>query len=120
MPFYILNFHKLIYFTLLDIVLHCLLKTQLPEDRQPLTPYYKVPLIIERHQFLAPLSGSFSLFKRQFRGTRLPVDHPIGNFVPFSFNSIFLLFVYFVALIYFVLLCMSVWVRNNKGRLETS
>jgi hypothetical protein len=26
-PFYILNFHKPIHFTLLDIVLHCLLKT---------------------------------------------------------------------------------------------
>ena len=48
------------------------------------------------------------------------MDHSIGNFVPFSLNSIFLLFVYFVALICFVLLCMSVWVRNSKGRLETS
>ena len=54
MPFYILNFHKPIHFTLLDIVLHCLLKTQLPEDRQPLTPYYKVPLIIERNQYVQP------------------------------------------------------------------
>jgi hypothetical protein len=48
------------------------------------------------------------------------VDHFIGNFVSFSLNFVFLLFVYFVALIYFVLLCMSVWVRNSKGRLETS
>ena len=48
------------------------------------------------------------------------MDHSIGNFVPFSLNFVFLLFVYFVALIYFVLLCMSVWVRNNKCRLETS
>jgi hypothetical protein len=47
------------------------------------------------------------------------VDHSIGNFFPFSLNYVFLLFVYFVALICFVLLCMSVWVRNNKGRLET-
>jgi hypothetical protein len=47
------------------------------------------------------------------------VDHFIGNFVPFSLNSVFLLFVYFVALICFVLLCMSVWVRNSKDRLET-
>jgi hypothetical protein len=53
MPFYILNFHKPIHFTLLDIVLHYLLKTQLPW--QPLTPYYKVPLIIKRHQPLLPL-----------------------------------------------------------------
>jgi hypothetical protein len=82
--------------------------------------YYKLPLIIERHQFLGPLLGSFGFFKRKFRGTRLPVDHSIGNFVPFSLNSVFLLFVYFVALICFVLLCMSVWVRNSKGRLETS
>ena len=119
MPFYKLNFHKPIHFTLLDIVLHCLLKTQLSEDQQPLTPYYKVPLIIEQHQFLAPLLGSFGLFKRQFYETRLLVDHSIGNFVPFSLNSVFLLFVYFVALICFVLLCMSVWVRNSKCRLET-
>jgi hypothetical protein len=104
----------------LEIVLHCLLKTQLPEDRQPLTSYYKVPLIIERNQFLAPLPGSFGLFKRQFRGTRLSVDHSIGNFIPFFFNFVFILFVYFVVLIYFVLLCMSVWVRNSKGKLETS
>ena len=47
------------------------------------------------------------------------MDHSIGNFVPFSFNSVFLLFVYFVALICFVLLCISVWVRNSKGRQET-
>ena len=49
-PFYILNFHKPIHFTFLDIVLHCLLTTQLPENRQSLTLYYKVPFIIERHQ----------------------------------------------------------------------
>jgi hypothetical protein len=66
------------------------------------------------------LPRSFGLFKRQFSGTRLPVDHSIGNFIPFSLNSVFLLFIYFVALICFVLLCMSVWVRNSKGRLETS
>ena len=48
-PSYVLNFHKPIHFTLLDIVLHYLLKTQLSEDRQPHTLYYKVPLIIERH-----------------------------------------------------------------------
>jgi hypothetical protein len=48
------------------------------------------------------------------------VDHSIGNFVSFSLNFVFRLFVYFVAFICFVLLCMSVWVRNNKSRLETS
>jgi hypothetical protein len=48
------------------------------------------------------------------------MDHSISNFVTFSLNSIFLLFVYFVVLICFVLLCISVWVRNSKGRLETS
>jgi hypothetical protein len=48
------------------------------------------------------------------------VDHSIGNFVPFSFNYVFLLFVYFDVLICFVLLCMSVLVINSKGRLETS
>jgi hypothetical protein len=48
------------------------------------------------------------------------VDHSIGNFVPFSLNFVFLLFVYFVALIFFFLLCMSIWVKNSKGRLETS
>ena len=48
------------------------------------------------------------------------MDHSIGNFVPFSLNSVFLLFVYFVALICFVLLCMFIWIRNSKGRLETS
>ena len=47
------------------------------------------------------------------------MDHSISNFVSFSLNYVFLLFVYFVALICFVLLCMSVWVRNSKGRLET-
>ena len=47
------------------------------------------------------------------------MDHSIGNFVPFSFHFYFLLFVYFVALTCFVLLCMSVWVRNSKVRLET-
>ena len=41
-----------------------------------------------------------------------------------SFHSFFILFffylfIYFVALTCFVLLCMSVWVRNNKGNLET-
>jgi hypothetical protein len=48
------------------------------------------------------------------------VDHSNGNFIPFFLNSFFLLFVYFVALICFVLLCMSIWVRNSKGKLETS
>ena len=48
------------------------------------------------------------------------MDHLIGNFIPFSLNFVFLLFVYFAALIYFVLLCMSVCVRNSKGRFETS
>jgi hypothetical protein len=48
------------------------------------------------------------------------VNHSIGNFVPFSLNSVFLLFVYFVTLIDFVLLCMSVWVRNSEGKFETS
>jgi hypothetical protein len=47
------------------------------------------------------------------------VDHSIGNFIPFSFHFVFLLFVYFVTLTCFVLLCMSVWVRNSKGRLKT-
>ena len=47
------------------------------------------------------------------------MDHLIGNFIPFSLNFVFLLFVYFVGLIYFVLLCMSICVRNNKGKLET-
>ena len=40
-----------------------------------------------------------------------------------SFHSLLILFFfylfYFVALICFVLLCMSVWVRNSKCRLET-
>ena len=41
-----------------------------------------------------------------------------------SFHSFFILFffylfIYFVALTCFVLLCMSVWVRNNKGSLKT-
>ena len=84
----------------------------------------QAPFIIEGHQILAPLPGSFGLFKRQFRGTRLPVNHFIGNFVPFSLNSVFILFIFFylfiVALICFVLLWMSVWVKNSKGRLETS
>ncbi len=30
-------------------LIHCLLKTQLLEDRQSFTPYYKVPLTIEWH-----------------------------------------------------------------------
>jgi hypothetical protein len=48
------------------------------------------------------------------------MNHSIGNFIPFSLISVFFFFFFFVALIYFVLLCMSVWVRNSKGRLETS
>ena len=47
------------------------------------------------------------------------MDHSVGNFIPFSLNFVFLLFVYFVALVCFVLLCISVWVRNSKGRLKT-
>ena len=101
MPFYILNFYKPIHFTILNIDLHCLLKHKLPEDRQPLSIVLQAPFIIERHQLLAPLPGSFGLFKRQFRETRSPVDHSIGNFIPFSLNSVFLLFIYFVALICF-------------------
>ena len=57
--------------------------------------------IIERHQFLAPLPGSFGLFKRQFLGTRLPVGHSIGNFVSFSFHFVFLLVIFFYLLILF-------------------
>ena len=89
MPFYILNFYKPIHFTILNIDLHCLLKHKLPEDRQPLSIVLQAPFIIERHQLLAPLPGSFGLFKRQFRETRSPVDHSIGNFIPFSLNSVF-------------------------------
>jgi hypothetical protein len=36
------------------------------------------------------------------------MDHSIGNFVPFSLNSVFLLFVYFIVLICF---CLTVHER---------
>ena len=68
----------------------------------------QAPLIIEQDQFLALLPGSFGLFKRQFHGTRSSVDHSIGNFVPFSLNSIFqffLLFVYIVTIDLFEFHC---------------
>ena len=112
-----------IHFTLINIDLYSLLKTQLPEDRQPLTCTLRYRLLLSNINFWHRCRG-VSTYSRDnsveqgYRWITLLVISFHFLLILFSF-SYCLLFVYFVALIYFVLLCMSDWVRNSKGRLET-
>ena len=94
--FYILNFYKPNpFYPFKQLITLSFENTSSLRIDNPLHNVLQAPFIIAWHQFLEPLPGGFSLFKRQFHGTRLPVDHSIGNFVPFSLNSVFLLFIFF-------------------------
>jgi small-conductance mechanosensitive channel len=100
------------------------LKTQLPEDRQSLTRTTKYRLLLSDINFWRRCR-EISVYSR---------DNSVGQsyrwitLLVILFHSLLILFFFylfsviclFCCFYLFVLLCMSVWVRNSKGRLETS
>ena len=81
------------------------------------------PALESEQAILAPLSGSCCVFRGNlWEQSTTGGNSSIGNFVPFFSLIIFFFKFFCFILFYFILLCihccMSIWVKNERGRLE--
>ena len=75
------------------------------------------PALGSKQAILAPLSGSCCVFRGNFWEQSTTVGNSsIGNFVPFFFPLFFFLFVFNLFYLIGIHCCMSIWVRNKRGK----